>query len=711
MAFQYEALVGHLYMVGGRSISVAPPGTLVEAAPKKAARGRETDTFFVLVLPSGETVAPAAFYEQMSHLSAEKYFGSTGSVTAGLRSVFNTLNENLFEHNQRDSSRYEASIVCAVLRANDLYLAKVGSGVALFLHDDHLQPFPAEFNNDEALFSAPLGVQPAPDVKMSRYQVSSGTRLIMSDAGLAELPINDIEEALRTENIGEVLLALRSLAPRQITLTAVEFIPSEAPAPIPVREGESTAAVNLPRPPAENPPTSENVKRKRTVNPAEIPVNAALGRGAFGLGRVFSLIGGFLDFVLPQPKESGRSFWSTPVVAGLAILIPLVVVVLVLVMWVGGTGKSAFELCFEEGVDAGSTARSIASSDVPGTIAAWNAVIEVVERCNEIREGDVALQALLVEAQQIIDRLLQIDRRVPLPITSFPDAGLRRVVLQGDDLYVLDDRNDLVYRVKLTTDGRGIIPGSQQPIQSMRRNASVEEFTVGDLMDITWAEDSAGLSQGNVLLALDKNGVLIECPPRFLESLECEAQRLTNTETWNTPIAIYLWQSRLYLLDPGANQIWRYEPGPGSFSNAPTEYFIGDARPDIRSAVDFAIDDTGNVYILLSDGSIIRFRSGERQPFGYASFPEHLQITEADAMFLNRNPIAQGLMIVNQSNRTLYETTLAGTFIASYRAQDEAMFASIADVVVDDNLSMVYALSGNTLLGFERSLPAPTAGS
>ncbi|MBC7870407.1 MAG: hypothetical protein H7Y09_06170, partial [Chitinophagaceae bacterium] len=52
MAFEYEALVCHLYVVGGRSISAAPPGALVEVAPRKAARGREADTFFTLVLPS-----------------------------------------------------------------------------------------------------------------------------------------------------------------------------------------------------------------------------------------------------------------------------------------------------------------------------------------------------------------------------------------------------------------------------------------------------------------------------------------------------------------------------------------------------------------------------------------------------------------------------------------------------------------------------------
>lgn len=715
MAFEYEALVGHLYVVGGRSISAAPPGTLVEVAPRKAARGREADTFFVLVLPSGETIAPAAFYEQMSQLSAEKYFNSSGSVTAGLRSVFNALNENLYEHNldTTQPTHYEANVLCAVLRGNDLYLAKVGAGVALFRHGDDLQSLPADLTNDEALFGPPLGVQPVPAIKMARYEVETGTRLVLADVGLADVGLEAIKPATDAPNIGELLVALRAIGPRQMILTAVEFVPPAAPAPLATAEGESTRKLGKPRAAADPKADAKADPAPETLKPPrpsrlEIPLRTGLSRGSFALGRLFGLFGRLLDMVMPPPpKDDRRSLWSHPAVAGLTVFIPLLVVILVLVMWLSGTGASEFDLCVEEAERAGETARSIPSSDVPGTLAAWNAVIEVTESCNDIREGDVTILALTAEAQQVIDYLLQIDRRDPIPLASIPQAGLTRVVLQGDDLYTLDNSNDLVYRVKLTPDGRSVVAGSQQPIQSMRRTAAVEEFVLGDIFDIAWAEDDAGLSQGNVLVALDRTGVLVECPPRFLDSLSCEAQRLPNVETWGEPVAMYFWQGRLYLLDPGANQIWRYDPGPGAYTNVPIEYFVGEGRPDIRRAIDFAIDDTGNVYILMNDGVIARFRSAEQQPFGFASFPDNFQLASADAMFLNTDPIAQGLYIVNRNNRTIYETTMAGTFIAAYRALDEDLFAGVADVVVDMNLQMIYVASGNSIFGFEREPTAP----
>ncbi len=721
MHFDYEALVGHLYVVGGRSISAAPPGSLVEVAPRKAARGRESDTFFVLVMPSGDVPGPAAFYEQMAHYSAESYFSSTGSVTAGLRSVFSTINQNLFDHNATDSRRYEASLVCAVLRGADLYLGKVGAGVAVLDNDGELIPFPAGFDNDDALYGAPLGVSAEPDVKMAHYQVDTGSRLLISDNNLADIDINKIQAALQLDDIGTVLVALKELIAVQVSLLAAEFVPPEVAAQVPVREVESTAEVTsiAPKPVVEPPPTSDTEgdedevdepapvprPRERVPSPLIVSAQSAVGKGALGVSKAAGMAGRALDRMMPPPKEgTKRRWWSTPLTAGLAILIPVVVVVAVLIAWLSGTGQSEFELCVDQANDAAKVARAISSADVSGTTSAWNAVITVVDRCSKMHTGDPALTALTTEGRTIIDRLLQVDRRAVAPIVALPNASLTRLVLQGEDLYALDSLNDLVYRVKLTPDGTAIVPANTQAIPSMRRTASVAEFTVGNLIDIAWATNGNGLSQGNELIALDRNGVLIECPPRFLDTISCDAQQLAGTDVWVHPTSIGVWTNgSLYLLDPQGNQLWRYEPSGGAFTSPPTEYFVGDDRPDITTAVDFGIDDKGQVYVLLQDGRLLRFNGGTAIPFGWAGFPEGQQITDVSGMFLNNNPIAQGLFVIDKDNRTIYETTLAGTFLASYRAQNESLFTSISEVTVDSNQRMVYASSGNSILAFTRS--------
>lgn len=708
MAFEFEALVGHLYIVGGRTISSPPPGAFVEVAPKKAARGRETDTFFTLVLPSGDTIAPSIFYENMASLAAEKYFDSGGSVTAGLKEMVQHINANLYDHNQRDPRRYEASMLAGVLRGTDLIIARVGAGVALYRHKGETQAFPDNFDNDEALFSAPLGVQPIADVKMARYDVANGSRLVMADALLADLDFNRVVTALSGADIGEALVSLKAVSGNTITLTLIEFVPPDQPSPLPIREAESTAlpggarvtaTEEIPAAPAEAASSAPAPRRE----PRPSTVDRALGSAARGTAKVLDGAGGMLDRAAPAQADGGddrRGFFNTPWATGLSLLIPVLVVVLVVILWIGGTGESEFDICVGDAQRGAQTARGVASSDVTGTLAAWNALTLVLERCEGIRTADPQISALRRESREIIDNLLNISRRTMTPIDALPSARLTRGFLQGEDMYVLDDANDQVYRLTLTVEGMGMVQGTRQPIPSMRRNAPIAQFTVGDIIDIAWAEDGSGLSQGNVVAALDRNGVLIDCPPRTLQN--CSAQRII-TDTWVNPVAITFWSGRLYVLDPPANQIWRYDPSGGAFPNAPTEYFTGENRPDIRGAVDFGIDTPGSIYVLVDNGTLGRFTSARQDGFAFSGFPENLPLTRPIQFSLNPNPPRQGMYFADISSRTIFETTMAGTFVNSYRATDDSLFAELADVVVDTNKQIIYALSGNSILAFRRN--------
>lgn len=703
MPFEYEALVGHLYVVGGRAISSPPPGAFVEVAPRKVARGRETDTFFTLVLPSGETAAPAAFYESMARLAAEKYFNSTGSVTSGLRTVFQHLNDNLYEHNQNDPTRYEASMLCAVMRGTDLYLGRVGSGVALYRHNNDTQPFPADFDSDEALFGTPLGVSDTPDVRMARYTINAGTRVVLADAVLADLDYRRVTEALELHDIATVLVAMKDLVGQAITLSLIEFITPEQPSPLPIPETESIGGFSGARPTSsgeaaaadEDDSAVGQAVSRRSGRPSM--TDRAVGVAAVGAANILEGAGGLVEKVLPEGE--GRRFIPAPLMAAIALLMPVAVVILVVAMWLGGTGQSEFDQCVSEANRAAELARGIISSDVTGTLAAWNAVALVVNRCEQLRAGDPMMGALMREARSILDALLAIDRRPTTVVDTLPSARLTRGVLQGQDLYVLDDANDLVYRITLTEDGRGMVEGTRQPIAAMRRNSPVNQFTVGDIFDIGWAEDGAGVSQGNVIAALDRNGVLIDCPPRFLQN--CNAQRL-NIETWVNPVAMTFWQGRLYVLDPGANQLWRYDPSGSAFPNAPLEYFTGEGRPNLTGAVDFGIDNPGAVYILFENGVVVKFTGGRQENFAFANFPETQPMNRANAFSLNPNPPRQGMYFADAFSRTIFETTMAGTFVGSYRALDEDAFAQLGDVVVDTSKQLVYALSGNTIHVFSR---------
>lgn len=698
MLFDYEALVGHLYVVKGRSISSPPPGARVEVAPRKAARGRETDTFFALVLSSGDAPAPSDFYEQMVAFAADRYFNSTGSVSSGLREVFTQINDNLYEHNQTHPRHYEASLITAVLRGSDLVVARVGAAIALLRHEGVTQPFPADFSNDESLYAPPLGVQTTPDVRMAMYRVGNGTRLLLGDAALADLEYDRLLAALARGDISESLVTIKDMVVGSLSAMLVEFVPPDAPSPLPVGTADTNLANVTPvvdKPDAR----SATPSGPRLSDTRGETMRKAAGTAALGAARVVDTLSHTIERTTPSDEHGRKGLLSNRAAAAIAFLVPVAVVVLVVLFWVGGTGQSEFDLCYSEADKAAELARGIAPTDLQGTLAAWSAVQQVAGRCNQLRPNDPQLALLVNESKTVIDALLIIERRPTTVLDALPSATLTDAVLQTDDLYVLDNANDQVYCLTLTPNGRAIVAGSRQPIQAMRRGGIVNQFTVGDLIDIAWASDGAGLKQDSVITALDRNGVLVDCPPRFLQN--CGAQQI-NTSTWVDPTAIAYWQGRLYVLDPAANQVWRYDPASGVFPNAPLEYFVGSARPDISQAVDFAIDTPGALYILYADGAMIKFASGQRQPFAYSNFPEAQPLAGTNSLFLNTSPTDLMMYITSRQARTIYQTTHAGTFAASFRPEDDDLFAALNDAVVDANRDMIYALSGNSILALER---------
>ncbi|HEX2623076.1 MAG TPA: hypothetical protein VHL11_23105, partial [Phototrophicaceae bacterium] len=221
---------------------------------------------------------------------------------------------------------------------------------------------------------------------------------------------------------------------------------------------------------------------------------------------------------------------------------------------------------------------------------------------------------------------------------------------------------------------------------------------IGKLVDIAFSPNDESI------FALDHNGVLIECDRRRVQP--CEAQQLLDYDRWKNPVSITFWgpETRLYILDPSANQIWRYERSGSGYAQGGTEYFDGKnaSSANIVNSVDFAITSAGVVYTLWADGTMLRYDSGKQIPFVYADFIPGQEITSAQSMFLDNNNIAQAIYIVNRNNRTIYEVSWGGTRRSSFRITDENLFATLSSVAADPGLEIIYATSGNSVFALRK---------
>lgn len=720
MAFELEALVGHMYVAGGRTIKTTPPGALCEVAPKRAARGREIDTLFVLVLPSGN-VAPNTFYEQMSLMAAERYFSNTGSVTSALRDVFNTLNNNLFEHNAKGHKHYEANMLVAVMRSTDLYVARSGASTLLLRHNGETKTVPENLRDDDKLFMPPLGVQPIPEVDMGRFVLDSGTRMIMADTSIIEITDEKLTQAMLASNIEEVLDDFKVMVTLQIQLMVVEFVPPEQPVMVPAATGQSSAVISAeiaaeraktsakqaPILDDAGAPVKDRTKRDTPRNRLKQRFKDAVVGISRGLGHSLSRIGNLGRVLWGSDGKSEQRKRNATLISLAVFAIPTILISAVLLSWVGNVGQTAYEECVERANNAASAARTLPSDNRDSLMIAWSTSLVIIEECRDYRPEffDPNLDAIEGEAQFAVDTLSSITRRATNVIWASPDidANIREIVLQGvDSIYAFDNTNSVVYRLQLNETGDALI-SQPQPITNMSIGARVDGNTLGRLIGIAYDEDNDRIT------TVDENGIMVSCRPLSIN--QCEAQQLLGFEVVTNPIRIEFFTDRLYVLDTGGEQIWRYSPvgSTNNYSNPPTEYYQGALRPpNMTEAVDFAIgapnsNIPGHIYTLFGDGTMSHYFSGDAANFGFSGFPlglEKPEETTTQSMFLNDSNLFTGFYVISRPLRTIYYTTTAGTFQNAFRVQEETRLERLNDVVADPEQNIVYIASGNSVFAF-----------
>ncbi|MBI5958994.1 MAG: hypothetical protein HY866_09680, partial [Chloroflexi bacterium] len=307
MPVELQAWVGHLLVVGGRAVRIPPPGALAETAPKRAARVREGDVFFILVTAAAETHLPAVFFQEMAQLGADVYFGSSGTITSGLRDTLTTLHHALLEQAERP----QLHALALVLRGEELYAARSGRIFAGLRQGETLDCFPTQRSDPLVMNLPPLGSGSAPEIQLGRFTVAPGQTLLLGDASLIDTPDDTLLSALGGATIPAVLDQIKTLAGTQTAASVIHFdapggsdpggaIPQPsvrtphaplsrsskpaAPAPVPAAPVTSSAPaapapIAAPVPPAPLPPAPVN-EAEKTVLPLESQVVARVDHPA-----------------------------------------------------------------------------------------------------------------------------------------------------------------------------------------------------------------------------------------------------------------------------------------------------------------------------------------------------------------------------------------------------------------------------------------------
>lgn len=205
-----------LHLVNGQIIDDEPLGFAQQAAPRKAARGREKDTLLVCLSLRSRGAVAAERYAELIELATTTFFGNPGTVTAALRQAFLAVNQRLLDLNLREGAPVQGGLVGAVLRnddkaaVKDFYAAQCGAGAVLVARGLGVEKFPTETGR-------PLGLSHAPDLHYFHTTVGEGEYICLTStppatwnemalAGLGNLAtLSAVTDRLKETAEGEVL--------------------------------------------------------------------------------------------------------------------------------------------------------------------------------------------------------------------------------------------------------------------------------------------------------------------------------------------------------------------------------------------------------------------------------------------------------------------------------------------------------------------------
>ena len=644
-----------------------------------------------------------------------------------------------------------AGLVAVVVRDDDLFLAQVGPAALFSAMNRFVYRYPETSDwldspqADQGEVGLPaLGMYQYVDPLISHLQIKAGDIVIMTDGRLArQLSLADISQALRGQNVSAISQRLTHIIPQPHgSAMIIQVIAADTPAKQPVRQSVEKELVEagapkgkgfnfsiphiFPRSDASTgtkpaPPQADDRLSFEQDN-AEGPTSAKgdqAGLSTSWLTQVFRNIGmavlgsvallgsglhTILKLVLPgsqgEPKASqkaGAKASSAPLkqpsytaLKYVAIGLPLIILIVTLLMyWYRGYNR---EQEYAAMISTAQQKFTAAQSASPETAVSLLAQAESeLNQAATIKEGQSEIEALQTNIITRRDELGQVERLYYIPeLYRYPDPGsqLRRVVIQGVEVYVLDTGLDRIFRHTLDDLGDALLPDTDNPVL-LQRGQDLENVIVGDMVDMVWMP-AAGGRQTSDLLIMTRDGLW-----EFNPDWGASPIPISGVELWQSPVAVSTYAGNFYLLDNQASLLHRYRPTLAGYEDPSESYFADPGLVDLSNAVDMTID--GHIYLLYRHGEIKKFLGGEPALFQLTGLD--IPLNNPTAIYTAPDDQAQYLYVADAGNQRIVQLTKDGQFIRQFkpRLEDEAIFNDLRSIYVDEISGKMFILNGSSL--------------
>jgi hypothetical protein len=722
-----QPVTSQLYIVDGAlQDGVVVPGLLAQVAPVKAARGRAQDTLFIHLYLGKDAAETMALAQDLLDAIAQRFFSTAGSVTAALRGAILAANDQLLRLNMSNTGPdHEGAVSCAVLREQELFLVQAGRSFALIGRNFGVERLPSRLPDRVT----PLGRSAGLDLRYFHNWLESGDMLLLADEVVTSTQSDTIKPVLVDTTVEDSLPHLVDIVgDRSARALLIEFadetaidLPEQA-ASIKVRPTRSTLA----RPPSGTfrdpaparshaPPlqrdepqtTSAPTRPARPLQAFDLPsaervedtARRAGAQTARGLSRITGWLADIMHRLRPSvsPRQGADTDgWTFALLA--AILIPILLAVIVGGVYIQRGRVTQFSE-LRRNMQTSLTLATESAADNE-RLSHYAQVLRLAAEAETLRPGNEDIGRMRGEALEALDRLEDVTRLQARLLYEYgEEVRLDGIILReglNGDLYTLDRANNSVYVHETEEDYTTLV--GELPERIIFDAQVIGTHIVGPMIDMAWRPSGVQVTADG-LIVLDSRGALLSYRPSFAD---LRAVPLGLASEWIEPVAVAQFNERLYVLDRGAGQLWRYFPESDGF-------YVDEAQralslPDLQEAADVAIySEDASVIVLYRDGRIRRYGQDSLlwdETTLYQNGLDMPLVAPTQVKIIGRG-LNSSIFIADPGSGRIVQISLGGTFLAQWKAVEprtgEELFAQLTDFDVADSPLRIFVAAGRGL--------------
>ena len=278
------------------------------------------------------------------------------------------------------------------------------------------------------------------------------------------------------------------------------------------------------------------------------------------------------------------------------------------------------------------------------------------------------------------------------PLATFPaDASPQRVQVIDQDVYVMDAGRGEVVKYRLDANGETLADQGQVVL---REGDVVNGVAMGPLVDMAWQSPIPGYEDKASLLLLDGNN-------RVFRYNSVDGSTLISfgePSPWQKATQLEVFSDRLYVADEAINQIYRY--APGTYQDAPVPWFQPTTQVSLQDTKALRID--GDIWLLFSDGKVVRYHAGEQVPF---SLDDSVALpADPVDLYVSQSANDPSLYLADAAEeRILFFDKESGDFQGQFQAAEGRPLRGLRSIFIDEVRGTLFILTNEAL--FVQRLP------